>query len=223
MNRTSSLTAIFLAALSVGLAVKSGQYFYTEYKYALSGFSGPSPSFEALGRELPDIPKSSRARLDVLNSCLVEMQGVDYRLRPRRERDALDQTCANFATATIGADLELAEAWTVLAKVHLARGQTQEAIAAIATSHDSAPSNQWLAAKRVEMSRQLFQAGVEINFVHFTDDVGIMLASRRGIQAVVDLYIAVPALRETIVSATRGLDPESRSRFLNRLRSTMKS
>ena len=85
-------------------------------------------------------------------------------------------------------------------------------------AQSGAPSDQWLAVRRVNLAQKLWPGEVKVGAYDLQNDLGLLIASNLGLDTATRLYIRYPQLREMIVNSTEQLDDRARVRFLNRLK-----
>ena len=63
----------------------------------------------------------------------------------------------------------------------------------------------------------------EPNIEHYAlqNDLGLLIASNRGLETATQLYIKYPQLRDMIVASTEKLSDRDRVRFLSKLKSSV--
>ena len=96
-----------------------------------------------------------------------------------------------------------------------------QAVSSLAAAQATAPTDQWLAVRRVNLAQAMFPGEVEINEYDLQNDLGLLIASNRGLNTATRLYIKYPQLREMIVASTEELSDSARLRFLNQLKSSV--
>lgn len=106
----------------------------------------------------------------------------------------------------------------MLAYTSFLEGSQSDAVSQLAAAQKTAPTDQWLAVRRVRLAQSMLPGEANIDHYNLQDDLGLLIASNRGLNTAATLYIKYPQLRDMIIASTENLRDSDRARFLSRLK-----
>lgn len=164
-----------------------------------------------------DLPLSSNGQIDLLSGCIFALESWKTRFRSQDDISIVVENCSLEANRILGFNPHLSEAHYLNAYTSYLGGANDQAVTSLAAAQRTAPTDQWLAVRRVNLSQSMFPGEAEIAEYNLQNDLGLLIASNRGLDTATRLYIKYPQLREMIVASTENLSDSARLRFLNKL------
>lgn len=164
-----------------------------------------------------ELPLSATGQIDLLSGCVFALESWKTRFQSEENIMQVAQNCATEAVRILGFNDKLSEAHYLLAYTASLEGDVDRAISHLADAQQTAPRDQWLAVRRVNLSQVLLPGEPQIEGYDLQSDLGLLIASNRGLGTATRLYIKYPQLRELIVASTEELSDQDRVRFLNNL------
>lgn len=111
--------------------------------------------------------------------------------------------------------------WMVLAKVAERRGDMVALTSFLARSQQAAPGQYWLAANRFIVAMRQAGSLPPDQGYDIDADIGLLASSGPGAALLADYYVDRPGFRDQVVGVVLALDPATRQRFLDRVRTAL--
>lgn len=164
------------------------------------------------------LPLSINGQVELLTGCVFALESWKTQFQSSRDVNQVAQNCAAEARRILGFNNKLSEAHYLLAYTANLESDASRAIAHLADAQANAPSDQWLAVRRVNLAQAILPGEPQIQGYDLQSDLGLLIASEQGLSTATRLYIRYPQLRDMIVDSTAELSDQDRVRFLNTLR-----
>lgn len=206
-----SLTSLLLVGGSAyALMAESGPYLFAG--------SGLAQRVQSLADGKVHSGLSRPAHDLVLDDC-VQVAGSLFGLSMRTDlRNAAIATCATAASGFAQASPAYSYAYYVKALMAAERHDSTELNQSLVTSRAVAPTEQWLAELRVKLAEEQLSQLQPITLAGHEADLGLLVASQRGIRMIARRYAAVESFRGRITAIVEKLPVEQQKRFLSALR-----
>ena len=206
--------AFFLAVLTA----TSGYFFVREYDQSLRGVLPDSEAFTHWSKPDHVLPLSGVGQTNLLTGCIFALESWKTAFQSRNAVMTVARNCQAEADRVLTMHPSLSEAHYLRAYVAFLEGNPEQAQTELSLAQSGAPSDQWLAVRRVNLAQKLWPGEVKVGAYDLQNDLGLLIASNLGLDTATRLYIRYPQLREMIVNSTEQLDDRARVRFLNRLK-----
>lgn len=207
----SALAALLLAALAAHV-------FSREVAQSLRGILSDDAAFEHWSAPDHVSPYSGDGLVDLLTGCIFGLESWKTAFQSRQAVLTVAENCEAEADHALRQHPTLSEAHYLRAYAAYLRNDPETVRRELAQAQRGAPSDQWLAVRRVNLAQKLWPGEAIVGAYALQDDLGLLIASNDGLSVATRLYIRHPQLREMIVASTEPLDDAARLRFLNRLR-----
>jgi hypothetical protein len=220
---TGSLSPYSLVGALV-LALLAGVSFFIftkELDQYSRGVLGDTEGFQHWLDPQHEMPLSINGQVDLLSGCIFALESWKTRFRSNDDISLVAQNCATEAERIAGVNPNLSEAHYLLAYTSFLKGAQSDAIGYLAVAQKTAPTDQWLAVRRVRLAQSMLPGEVNIEHYNLQNDLGLLIASNRGLDTAASLYIKYPQLRDMIIASTEDLRDSDRARFLSRLKNAV--
>ena len=223
-GRAAGSISPYMLVGALALALFAGMSFFLFFKeldqYS-RGMLDETEGFEHWFDPDHDLPLSTNGQIDLLSGCIFALESWKTRFRSQEDIKTVAENCKIEATNVIGFNPHLSEAHYLIAYTNYLEGSLDQAVEALSAAQKTAPTDQWLAVRRVNLAQAMFPGHDIIDRYNRQNDLGLLIASNRGLDTATRLYIKYPDLREMIVASTEGLSDSARLRFLNKLKSAV--
>lgn len=209
---------------ALALALFTGMSFFLfikELDQYSRGLLDETEAFEHWLAPDHDLPLSTNGQIDLLSGCVFALESWKTKFRSKEDTSKVVENCATEANRVLGFNPHLSEAHYLIAYTSYLRESEDQAVHSLAAAQQTAPTDQWLAVRRVNLAQAMFPGEPEIAEYNLQNDLGLLIASNRGLDTATRLYIKYPQLREMIVASTENLSDSARLRFLNKLQSSV--
>jgi hypothetical protein len=171
---------------------------------------------EAIAADNPPVVSMGGRNL-VLDNCAALATTTPGRLISTERRDVVARWCAGAAARFAAAAPSYGYAWYVAALMAADRGDADGFASSLARSYLTAPSEQWLAERRVALAEANPDEMTPDLLALHDRDLALLVRSKRGIATIVQRYVATPAFRDRISRVVGTLPNEEQSRFVAQL------
>jgi len=209
------LAAALIALIFAGVGV---HVFLREYDQALRGILPDDAAFSHWSAPDHVSPYSGDGLVDLLTGCIFGLESWKTAFQSHEAVLTVASNCEAEADHALRQHPTLSEAHYLRAYAAYVRDEPEAVRAELALAQQGAPSDQWLAVRRVNLAQKLWPGEAVVGAYSLQNDLGLLIASNNGLNTATRLYIKHPQLREMIVASTEPLDDADRLRFLNRLR-----
>lgn len=209
---------------AMALALLAGMSFYIflkELDQYSRGILNDLEGFDHWIDPTHETPLSSNGQIDLLSGCIFALESWKTRFQSQTDIAKVARNCADESERILGFNPNLSEAHYLKAYTAYIEDDYDLAVEFLARAQETAPTDQWLAVRRVGLA-QIMQPG-EPNIEHYDlqNDLGLLIASNQGLDTAARLYIKHPQLRDMIIASTETLSDRDRVRFLSRLKSAV--
>lgn len=160
---------------------------------------------------------STRADYVATDACLRVAMSPEGLLSPSVKRESLARACLRVMDEIIGTSPENAYAWFAQAYFSQILGHLEGMNAALERSYFWGPNEQWIAELRVSLAEPALPALSNAAMRGHSNDLALLVQSRRGIRAIAQRYIDGPRFRVRITDIVEGLPRADQRRFLSTL------
>ena len=168
-----------------------------------------------------ETPLSSNGQIDLLTGCMFALESWKTRFQSQADILTVARNCAAESEKILAFNPNLSEAHYLRAYTAFLEDDFDEAVEYLARSQETAPTDQWLAVRRVGLAQNMLPGEPNIELYNLQNDLGLLIASNRGLDTATRLYIRHPQLRDMIVASTENLSDRDRVRFLSGLKSAV--
>ncbi|OEO28640.1 hypothetical protein VW23_004165 [Devosia insulae DS-56] len=215
---TGALGLLLLSITSLLLAFGSAYALLAESGPYLFAGSGLAQRIEVLA-DGEFHPGLSRPAHDlILDDCVAVASSLYGLTMPTERRNAALKTCSSAATGFAAASPTYAYAYYVVALLAAEHSDSGAFNAALGTSRELAPTEQWLAELRVKLSEDHLAQLQPAAIAGHETDLALLVISQRGIRVIARRYAALAGFRERITAIVETLPPEQQRRFVAALR-----
>lgn len=215
---TSPFIKLLVALVLAGLTAVSALLLVRELEQFARGIQPDSEAFEHWSAPDHRPVVSSNGHVDLLTGCIFALESWKTAFQPRDAVLTVARNCAAEADRILIRNAQLSEAYYLKAYLGYLEEDPAAAQENLARGQITAPSDQWLAVRRVNLAQKLWPGEPEIGAYNLQSDLGLLIASNRGLDTATQLYIRYPSLRDLIVEATAPLPDRDRIRFLSRVK-----
>lgn len=212
-----SVFRLVAAAVLLGLTAVSAFLFVREAEQFKRGFLSDSEAF--LHWSDPEHRKviTTNAQIELLTGCIYALESWKTAFEARDAVLTVARNCAEEADGILAYNAQLSEAYFLKAYNAFLLEDDAQVRVQLAQAQATAPTDQWLAVRRVNLAQKLWPGEPSIGAYDLKHDLGLLIASNNGLDTATRLYIRYPSLRDLIIEATEPLNDADRVRFLNRL------
>lgn len=154
----------------------------------------------------------------VLEGCVRALLAAGARGQPAGRLRAVGNNCMTIADGITSASPSDAYAWYVGALSAYRTDDAARAIDRLLRSQQAGPNEQWIAELRVGLGEALLDRLPDNARIGHDRDLGMLVASERGIASIADRYVRVPDFRERITAIVEKLPAEHQRRFIGTIR-----
>mgnify|MGYP001568471995 FL=1 len=166
-------------------------------------------------------PLSNNGQIDLLSGCIFALESWKTRFQSQTDIAKVARNCADESARILAFNPMLSEAHYLRAYTAFIEDDIDDATKHLALAQSSAPTDQWLAVRRVGLAQLMLPGEPNIDHYDLQNDLGLLIASNRGLDTTTRLYIKHPQLRDMIVASTEKLSDRDRVRFLSKLKSSV--
>ncbi len=210
-----------IAVLLAALMALSANLFSREFDQYMRGILSDSDGFEHWTNPDHEDVFSANAQIDLLSGCVFALESWKTAFQAKDAVLNVAKKCADEADNILAMNPQLSEAHYLKAYHAYLIGDEDAVRASLGGAQSTAPTDQWLAVRRVNLSQKLWPGEPLVGDYDLQSDLGLLIASNHGLDTATRLYIRYPSLRELIVLSTEELEDQDRLRFLNRLKSAV--
>lgn len=211
----------FLAILLATLMALSANLFTREFDQFMRGILSDSDGFQHWTAPDHEDVLSSNGQIDLLTGCIFALESWKTAFQAKDAVLNVAKNCADEADSVLEMNAQLSEAHYLKAYHAYLTGDESAVRSYLGGAQVTAPTDQWLAVRRVNLSQKLWPGEHLVGDYDLKSDLGLLIASNHGLDTATRLYIRYPSLRELIVQSTEELDDQDRQRFLNRLKTAV--
>lgn len=213
-----SFPSFFAAAILLCVTVVSVNLFLREHDQFMRGILNDTDGFTHWSAPDHADVITVNAQIELLTGCIFALESWKTTFQARDAVLTVAQNCVDEADRILAFNAELSEAHYLKAYQGYLQGDEALAKAELGQAQLAAPTDQWLAVRRVNLSQRMWPGEPIVGDYDLKSDLGLLIASNRGLDTATRLYIKHESLRDMIVEATEPLDDNDRVRFLNRLK-----
>jgi len=215
---SSPFIKLLVALVLAGLTTISGMLFVRELEQFFRGIQPDSEAFEHWTAPDHRPIVSSNGHVDLLTGCIFALESWKTAFQARDAVLTVARNCASEGDRILTYNAQLSEAYYLKAYLGYLETDLTAVQDNLARAQITAPSDQWLAVRRVNLAQKLWPGEPAIGAYNLQSDLGLLIASNRGLETATQLYIRHPSLRDMIVEATAPLPDRDRIRFLSRVK-----
>jgi len=209
-----ALALVLLAGMSLFVFLK-------ELDQYSRGILNDIDGFEHWIDPIHETPLSSNGQIDLLSGCIFALESWKTNFQSKTDIAKVARNCADESQRILAINPNLSEAHYLKAYTAFIEDDFDVAVEYLAQAQETAPTDQWLAVRRVGLAQKMLPGEPNIDHYDLQNDLGLLIASNRGLDTATQLYIKHPQLRDMIVASTETLSDNDRVRFLSRLRSAV--
>lgn len=167
----------------------------------------------------PDLPSAFRSRRNIIDACDQALRGPYGAMQPAELRHRLSTSCGRLAALVLDRSPSDGLAWLVHAESALARDDTDDFIRTVARSQLSAPSEGWIAERRIDLAAQAYERAPRDIEILLRQDIGMLFASSvANLPFLARQFAQRPALRPMLTDSAEVQPADIQTRFLKLVR-----
>lgn len=214
----SSIPTFIIAAILFCVTALSVNLYFREHDQYMRGFLNDTDGFAHWSAPDHADVITVNAQIELLSGCIFALESWKTTFQARDAILTVAQNCVDEADRILAFNSQLSEAHYLKAYQGFLLEDEARVRSELGLAQQVAPTDQWLAVRRVNLSQKLWPGVAEIGAYDLKSDLGLLIASNNGLDTATRLYIKHPSLRELIIEATEPLEDSDRVRFLNRLK-----
>lgn len=215
-----------LVLASVGLAIMGATLFYFDTGHYLQlGRTPIERAANEAGQPLM-LGLSTTAETQALADCMVPLQqlnSLEMRFQPAGTADAIKERCREKAELVSRRTPTLSLAWYIKAMLGAIDGDAQALNDNLTRSRAVAPSEQWLAERRIALGEDNFSILDAEGLRSHKADLALMVQSSNGLRSLSRRYIQDPNFRERVASVVETMPQDVQARFLASLQRAIRN
>lgn len=179
--------------------------------------------FSALAEAAPIPGPSIASERLILDNCVRTITSIYARLQPAARKAEVNGHCLEAADAAVQVNPSSSYAWYVGALTSALTGDIAGMNMRLLRSQQTGPSEQWIAELRVPLAEDhLGDLTPDVRANH-DRDLGMLVASTRGISSIADRYVRQADFRERITAIVETMPEDDQRRFVSRVGSSARS
>ena len=154
----------------------------------------------------------------ILRDCLSVVTSIHGRMQSGSDREKVMHNCQGAIKNITKNTPTHSFAWFTQALIASESSDIDEMNRSLIMSRLTGPNEQWIAEIRVELSEKYYSKLTSQNVTGNSQDLLVLVKSKRGVKTIARRYIQKPEFRERIGLLVEDLTEENQQRFVNNVR-----